>query len=336
MKRQLLLSFFLLAFVFSCTKTVTKTIVEKEIVYLQKVNDSLQEVSISKSKIASGKIHFKIEKIDSLVTYLSPENGHRREFKKMQKKYNLDDSFKGEYLQLDDSYTYTKSATVAHERINFYNTYDTRGHVIKKLVQQFRNIYFEGGRSKKHTIQIFSRSENEEMTKPTYEVVAYGDRLDLYEEEGYFLAIEYGCCTSTSTYNLLDLKGNSVLKSNDIIKSIITKDNHYLISSLKNEVYDAPTIVIQNKDKGKQYVSFSNLEHEMNYSENYLIKLKDQNKPKTGFYDIPLAAYELKNLDDLEIWIPFGKADTLKIPFKNEKAFGVDYPQIKVSLPKAN
>ena len=170
------------------------------------------------------------------------------------------------------------------------------------------------------------------MKKPKYEVVAYGNSLKLYEEEGYFLAREYGCCTTTPTFHLLNLKGNSVLKSNDIIKSIITEDNHYLISSLKGEVYDAPTIVIQDKNKGKQYVSFSNLGHEMNYAENYLIRLKDQNKPKTGFYDIPLAEYNLKSLDDLEIWIPFGEKDTLKIPFKNKKAFGVDFPQIKVTL----
>jgi hypothetical protein len=54
--------------------------------------------------------------------------------------------------------------------------------------------------------------------------------------------------------------------------------------------------------------------------------------PRTGYYDIPLANYHLKNLDDLEIWIPFGEVDTLKIPFKNEKAFGIDYPQLKVEL----
>lgn len=291
-----------------------------------------KEISLSKENTQAVQIKYSVEKVDSLITYLPPDNGHKPRFKKMQKTYNLDDTFEGKYLELDGGYTYTKSATVNHRRMEFGNKYDMHGHVIKKLVQEYVNIQHQDDRSKKHTIQIFSKDIDKEMKTPTYKVVAYGNSLELHEEDGYFLATEYGCCTSTSTFHLLDLQGNSVIKTNDIIKSISTENNHYFISVLKLEVYDAPTIVIQNKNKERQYVSLSNFDNTMNYTENFLLKFKDENSPRTGFYNIHLANYHRKSLDDLEIWIPFGNADTLKIPFKNEKAFGVDYPQIKVTL----
>ncbi|WP_433991451.1 hypothetical protein U8527_14400 [Kordia algicida OT-1] len=70
----------------------------------------------------------------------------------------------------------------------------------------------------------------------------------------------------------------------------------------------------------------------MNYVGNFYLKLKNDNTLQIASFDTSLNQYNLKTLDELEIWIPFNKTDTLKIPFKNEKAFGIDYPQIKVSL----
>lgn len=327
MKIRLLFAFLSLIFFTSCSKTAKETIT-----YRQTISDSLQKASISKNNPNTKKIQFKVEKVDSLITYLSPDNGHEPRFKKMQKEYHINDTFKGTFVELDNGYTYSKSTSTVHKRMELNNEYDMYGHVIKTIEEEFVNIQLEGGRSKKNTIQIFSMATDKKMKTPKYEVTAYGNSLKIYEQEGYFLAIEYGCCTSTSTYHLFDLKGNSLFKTNDIIKSISTEKNHYLISALKLEVYDAPTIVVQNKNNERQYISIFNFDDKMNYAENYYLKFNNENMPRTGYYDIPLANYHLKNLDDLEIWIPFGEVDTLKIPFKNEKAFGIDYPQLKVEL----
>lgn len=163
-----------------------------------------------------------------------------------------------------------------------------------------------------------------------HELNFYTDALEVYKDEGYLLAIEYGCCTSTSEFELFDLRGNPIVQSNDFIKSLITENNHYLISALKNEVYDAPILFIQNNKKERQYISFSNISHKMHYEGNFYLKIKNQ--PLIELNNKSLKQHRLKTIDNIEIWLPFNQNDTLKIPFKNQKAFGIDYPQIELQL----
>ncbi|WP_298420267.1 hypothetical protein [uncultured Kordia sp.] len=313
-------------FLISCTEIVTETVIEKEIVYLQKVNDTLLEVTTPKE---NNRFHrFKIIRKDS--TYSSEERySQKPSFDRFDSIYNIQATFEDKHIKVGAHDEYIQETKV----INIIHSLDSKKtekiYTLKKLTQRYYDFKVSGLSGTKHNLQFINPNYTH---TPVYELDFYTDALIVYEDEGYLVAIKHGCCTSSSEYELFNLRGYSLLRSNDNIKSIKTENNHYLISALKNEVYDAPTIVIQNKNKDRQYVNISNIDHNMRYEENFHLKFKNNKKPETETRSKPFKEYTLKNLDNLEIWIPFGEIDTLKIPFKNQKAFGIDYPQIEIRL----
>lgn len=304
--------------------------IEKEIVYLQKVNDTILKVNIPK---INGDLHqLKILRHDSIFTYEENFGIRKPSFDWFDSIYNIKATFKEKHINIGTNGEYIQKIEI--KDITHVNSTGFKSdYLLKKLTQRYQDFKVSGLSGSKHNLQFFHPKS---ICGPAYELNFYSDDLQIYDHIGYFLTIIYGCCTSTSEYKLLDLKGNYIFHSNDYINSVKTEYNHYLISALKSEVYDAPTIVIQDKHGEKQYVSISNFPHNMHYVENFYLKFKNNNIPQTGSFETSLKQYNLKNLDDLEIWIPFGKIDTLKIPFKNEKAFGVDYPQLKVTLTTTN
>ena len=323
-------------FMISCTEIVTKTVVEKEIVYLQKVDDTLLRVDSSKIDSNTNKYRFKISKNDRLIKYQRPKSRNKAIYNTFQKKYKFDDTFEGVYVSLDSSATFTKSAITTHGRYSFFNTYSRETYIVKKFSKRYQNLNFESYSGSKHTIQIFSKSDYEKSNKPLYKVETYGNNLQLYEREGYFLSTAYGCCLSSNTYELFDLKGNYIVSSNDRIELISTKDKIFYIGIIKNEIPDNPVLFIKNELRNTQYISFSNINFDNVIEALYYVKDKTEKSLYIPRYFSELSSQTLNSMDDLELWIPFNKKDTLKIPFKNQKAFGVDYPQIKISLTEEN
>ncbi|MBC8756815.1 hypothetical protein H2O64_19230 [Kordia sp. YSTF-M3] len=314
----------------SCTKTITETVIEKEIIYLQTIDDNLTEVTIPELNIE--KHQFKIEKVDSLITYQRPKNYNKAIYNTFQKKYKFDDTFEGKFVLLDSGATLTKSATMTHRRFSFFDKYSRDTYIVKKFTKTYKNLNFEGYSGIKHIFQVFNKPNYKKSNKPLYKVKAYGSHLQLYDREGYFVCSQYGCCMSSNTYELFDLQGNYILSSNDNIKSVKTEKNYYYIGILKNEIPDIPVLFIKEASGSTKYISFLNINFDNIFEEHFYLKFKNQKSPFIPVESQTLSEFEIENLDDLELWFPFNKKDTLKIPFKNEKAFGVDYPQIKISL----
>jgi len=316
----------------SCTKTVTETVVEKQIIYLQTINDSLLKIDSSKIDFNTNQYQFKISKNDSIVKYQRPKSHNEAIYNTFQKKYRFDDTFEGKYASLDSSATFTKSAITTHGRYSFFDTYSRETFIVKKLSKTYKNLNFESYSGSKHSIQIFTKSDYEKSNKPLYKVETYGNNLRLYDREGYFLSTEYGCCLSSHTYELFDLKGNYIVSSNDRIELISTKNEIFYIGIIKNEIPDNPVLFIKNKSGNTQYISFSNMNFDNIIEGLYYVKDKTEKSIYIPKYFSELSSQRLNSLDDLELWIPFNQKDTLKIPFKNQKAFGVDYPQLKILL----
>ncbi len=316
----------------SCTKTVTETVVEKQIIYLQTINDSLLKIDSSKIDFNTNQYQFKISKNDSIVKYQRPKSRNEAIYNTFQKKYRFDDTFEGKYASLDSSATYTKSAITTHGRYSFFDTYSRETFIVKKLSKTYQNLNFESYSGSKHSIQIFTKSDYEKSNKPLYKVETYGNNLQLYDREGYFLSTAYGCCLSSHTYELFDLKGNYIVSSNDRIELIATKNEIFYIGIIKNDIPDNPVVFIKNESGNTQYISFSNMNFDNIIEGLYYVKDKTEKSIYIPKYFSELSSQRLNSLDDLEIWLPFNEKDTLKIPFKNQKAFGVDYPQLKISL----
>lgn len=321
---------FLVLLTASCTKTVTetvtKTVVEKEIVYLQKKNDTLLKVNLPTND--RDFYQFRILKNDTIFYAGKDTISRKPSFDKLDSIYNIKATFENIKVSIGGYYEYIQKAAIH----NVTKTNDAGlkfDYIVKKLTQVYRDSVASGIARTKHHLQFFRPTNT---SKPAYELNFYTDALQVYEDESLLLTTIFGCCTSLPEYELFDLRGNFIFKSNNLIKRIKTEYGSFLISLLKNEVFDAMTIVIQDKHKEKQYVSLSHEIHNYYFGQNFQLKIKNNKKTEKGDYDKPLESYHLKSLDDIEIWIPFGNKDTLKIPFKNEKAFGIDYPQIKVML----
>ncbi|PTX62914.1 hypothetical protein C8N46_102315 [Kordia periserrulae] len=332
MSKPLLLSLFICVLIISCTKTVTETVtntvIKKEIVYLQKRDDTLMRVKLPKK---NGDLYqFKILKNDTIFRAEKDSTRYKPSFERFDSIHNVKATFENKHINVERHDEYIQVA----ETKNIVSK-NTAGlafkYVLKRLTQRYQDYKVSGLAGTKHNLQFF-RPEN--LKNPAYELNFYTDALRIYEKEGYLLTTIFGCCTSLPIYQIFDFKGKFIFNSNNLIKRINTEYGHYLISVLKNEVYDHITVVIQDKHQSKQYITLSDEIHNYEFGANYQLKINDRKKIEKVDYDKPLETYNLKSLDDLEIWIPFGKADTLKIPFKNEKAFGVDYPQVKVTLQK--
>lgn len=325
MKKLILFTFLALITSISCTKTITKIVVEKEIVFLQKKDDTLLRVKLPKK---NGNLHqFKIFKHDTIF-YVEKDTINRKPaFDEIDSIYDVKTTFENKHIKVGKYYEYIQKVETAE--VVYKNDKGLEfDYSLKRLTQRYQDYKVSGLARTKHNLQFF---RSHDQKNPAYELNFYKDALDIYEKENYLLTTMFGCCTSLPEYQIFDLKGNFIFFSNNLIKRINTKYSHYLISVLKNEVFDPITVIIQNRNKIKQYVTLSMKIHNYQFGENYFVKIKNKKNYEQENKKL-LKAYTLNSLDDLEIWIPFGKADTLKIPFLNEKAFGVDYPQIKVEL----
>lgn len=305
--------------------------IQEGIVYLQTINDSLQEVPISKVK--SEKYQFKIKKVDSLLAYHRPKNYHKRRYQNLLKKYQPNSIFESKLIYLDSSEVFIQSAIIQHKRFSFPKHGNFNGYITKELIQNYRNLYAEGGGSLKRYIQIFPVNEKGKIDfKPLYSFNAFADKIEVYDREGYFVSVQFGCCMSTDIYEVFDLKGKYILSSNHSIKVIQTTNKIYFIGVLKDEIPDMPVIFIQDFKGNTQYLSFSNINLDNIVEDHFYLKFKHENKIAIRDLYSFLDKYELDNLNNLELWLPFNQKDTLKIPFENEKAFGIDYPQIELQL----
>ncbi|MFK7749937.1 MAG: hypothetical protein AB8B65_16205 [Kordia sp.] len=315
-----------LIFITSCTKIVVK----KEIVYLQTVNDTLLQVNLPK---ANGDLYrFKILIDDSIFSTQKKYNRKKYSFERFDSIYNIQPTFENKHIEIGEHDEYLQKIELTDIRLTLDATKPKKSYLFKRLTQTYRDFKLTGFIGSKHNLQIFNLDS---ICLPSYELNFFSDALEIYQNEGYLVTIQFACCTSTSTYNLFDLRGNYILSSNHTIKSIVANGKHYFIGALKDEISDYPVIFIQDDSKNTQQISFSNINAsnvDNILGEHFYLKFKNEHRPKIETEPLSLTEHELKNLDDLEIWIPFNEKDTLKIPFKNQKAFGIDYPQLKVSL----
>jgi len=274
-----------------------------------------------------------VTKVDSLVEYLTPENYHKLRYQRLYEKYTPNDHFETKLVPLGSGEMFIQSASVEHKRFRFPEKNNYQGYIVKKLTQNYRDVYAQGNGHIKTSIQIFPVSQEGKIEKKSlHQVKAYGNVVDIFFNEGYFLGTQYSCCLSTNTYELFDLNGKLLVSANDYIKSIKTKKTHYFIGVLKDEITDIPVLFIKEVDGNTQYINFSPINFDNIHGEHFYIKFKDQKSPYIAKSASTFSEYEVEHLNDVEIWLPFNKKDTLKIPFKNEKVFGVDYPQIKVTF----
>jgi hypothetical protein len=317
--------------IFSCSETVTNRPKKGDLLYFE--TDSIEKEKIDSTEEKVIDYEIKIEKVDSLITYKRPENYHKLRHQTLFKKYKPNNKFQTKLVPLDSGEMFIQSALIEHRRFSFPEHNNYRGYIIKKLTQNYRNVYTEGGGDIKTAIQIFPVDQNGKISKkPLYKFQAFGDAVEIYDREGYFLSTQFGCCMNTSTYELFDLKGNYKSSSNHSIKGISVNDKSFFIGILKNEIPDYPVIFIQDSDKNIQYISFSKVPLDNILGEHFYLKFKNEKSPRIKKYAESFTQHELNNLDDLEIWLPFNKKDTLKIPFKNNKAFGMKDAQLKISL----
>jgi hypothetical protein len=310
----------------SCTinKGDSKKIQQPELVEI-KTTDSLAKNS------KDYKVN--IIKIDSLHTYTRPTNYQELRFKEYSKKYKPRNKFESKIVYLDTSTIFLQSAVLKRRQFSFPEIGFDK-YVTKQLIQNFNDIHVEGGSNIKQSIQIFPINPQGKIdAKPLYSFQTYADNLKVYDYEGYFVSIQGGCCSNTNRYEVFDLNGKYILNSNHSIKVIKTDNENYFISALKQEEYDLPVIFIKNSKGETQYISFSPIQIDnIIVEDNFYLKFAKDKEIRTSRRYYLLDEYTTKSLSDLEIWIPFNKKDTLKIPFKNQKAFGVDYPQLKVKV----
>ncbi|WP_420573945.1 hypothetical protein [Kordia sp.] len=322
MKIQKLLLVLLPFFISSCTKTI----VEKEIVYLQKINDTILKFNSAQK---DGELYkFNILRYDTILTHNKNFGVRKSSFDRFDSIYNIQATFEEKHIKIDRYDEYIQK-TVVKDVTQTDSVGLTTNYIVTGLTQRYQDLELSGLKGTKHTVQFF---HPESICNSAYELNFYSDDLQIYDHAGYFLTTIFGCCTSTCEFKLFDLNGNYIFHSNDFISLVRTEYNYYLISALKTEVYDLPIIVIQDKYKKRQYVNIANIPNKMNYVENFHLKFKNSKTTQIGSFETSLKEYNIKHLDDLEILVPFGKIDTLRIPFKNEKAFGIDYPHIEISL----
>ncbi|QHI34743.1 hypothetical protein IMCC3317_00870 [Kordia antarctica] len=317
--------------IFSCSETVKNTSKEKDYSYLKSENNKIATQEILAKKAIEYEL--KIEKVDSLITYKRLENYHKLRYETLFKKYKPTNIFESKLVPLGSGEMFIQSASIKHERFSFPEKNNYQGYIVKKLTQNYRNVYAEGNGDIKISIQIFPvNQEGKVSDMPLYKIQAYGNEIERHINEGYFLSSQYGCCTSTNTYELFDLQGNYILSSNNSIKSIVTNNKTYYIGMIQSEYTVSPVLFIKDIAGNTQYVQFSGTAFDAKDHFEYYIKYKDQQSPYISKYTVKFSQYEVNKLDDLELWLPINEKDTLKIPFKNEKAFGIDYPQLKVTL----
>ncbi|MEM6687289.1 MAG: hypothetical protein AAF617_16025, partial [Bacteroidota bacterium] len=249
------------------------------------------------------------------------------------KQYKPRNKFENKIVYLDTSNIFLQSAILEHRQFSFPEHGNFTGYIMKQLIQNFNNLYIEGGANQKQSIQIFPVNDQGKIdAKPLYSFQTFADKLEVYDREGYFLSVTEGCCSNTSTFEVFDLNGKHILSSNHSVKVIKTDNEDYFISARKREIYDLPVIFIQNSKGETQYISFSPIRIDNLFEDNFYLKFTEDKKITTRNPHNLLDAYTTESLNNLEIWLPFNDKDTLKIPFKNQKAFGIDYPQIKVEL----
>ncbi|WP_430408962.1 hypothetical protein [Kordia sp.] len=316
-------------FISSCTKTVTETVIEKEIIYLQTVNDTLLRVHTPKAN--GDQYQFKILQNNNPITFKRVTHLKKSSFEYFDSIYNIKSSFTNKKLELSKYDEYIEKASFINISLPAIDNKTEEKFVIRRLSQTYQDLKLRGIQGSKHNLQIYNPNS---LAIPLYTLIFHGDELLAYNGLDYIISIKYGCCMSTNTYELFDFKGNFIVGSNHSIKEINTKDKTYFIGVLKPDIPDFPTIFIQDSNKNTQYVSLSNINVDNIAGEEFYLKFKSENKPKIKTNSPLLSKYKLNDLDDLEIWIPFNKKDTLKIPFKNQKAFGVNHSQILISLPK--
>ena len=321
--------------IISCTKTKKNIPIEKDSFYLESdKNNQTKADSVTKESID---YEIKIQKVDSLITYVRLENYHKLRYQTLLKKYKPNNKFESKLVPLDSGEIFIQSALIEHRRFSFPEHKNYKGYIVKKLTQNYRNVYAEGNGDIKTSIRIFPIDQKGKIPKnPLYKFEGYGNAVEIYDREGYFLSAQYGCCMNTNIYELFDLEGNYLVSSNHSIKLILVNDEPFFIGILKNEIPNYPVIFIQDSGKNIQYISFNNINLDNVLGEEFYLKFKNENQPRIDTNTLTLENFQLNNLDDLELWLPFNQKDTLKIPFKNEKAFGVDYPQLKISLSKRN
>jgi hypothetical protein len=294
----------------------------------------LSEIKTADS-LAKNATNYKVNviKIDSLHTYARPVNYQELRYKEYLKRYKPNTKFESKIVYLDSSNVFLQSAILKRRQFSFPEIGFDK-YITKQLIQNFNDINVEGGSNSKQSIQIFPINPQGKIdAKPLYSFQTYADNLRVYDYEGYFVSIQGGCCSSTNRYEVFDLNGNYILTSNHSVKVIKTDNENYFISALKREVYDLPVIFIKNSKGETQYISFSPIEiDDIIVEDNFYLKFAEDKEIRTSNRYYSLDEYTTKSLNNLEIWIPFNKKDTLKIPFKNQKAFGIDYPQLKVEV----
>lgn len=130
MKTHLLLLVLLSVFINSCTKTVTETVVKKEIVFLQTINDTLLEVTILKE---NSKFHqFKIIRKDS--TYSSEERySHKSSFDRFDSIYNIQATFEDKHIKIGTHDEYTQEAKVIDVMHSLESKKTEKIYTLKKL-----------------------------------------------------------------------------------------------------------------------------------------------------------------------------------------------------------
>jgi hypothetical protein len=287
----------------------------------------------SQDKLTEIQSKYNVTKVDSLHAYARPTNYQELRFKEYSKKYKPLNKFESKIVYIDSSKIFLQSAVLKRREFSFPEIGFDK-YITKQLIQNFNDIHIEGGSNSKQSIQIFPINLQGKMNaKPLYSFQTYTDKLEIYDREGYFVSVRGGCCSSTSTIEVFDLNGKYILNSNHSVKVIKTDNEDYFISALKREMYDLPVIFIKNSKGESQYISFSSIQiDDIIVEDNFYLKFPEDKEMTTSSRYNLLNDYTTKSLNNLEIWIPFDQKDTLKIPFKNEKAFGIDYPQLKVTL----
>lgn len=327
MKRYKLLVVLVLLCISSCAKTATETVIEKEIVYLQKVNDTLLRVNLPRK---NGDLHqFKILKDDSLFSTQKEYNSRKYSFERFDSIYNISATFEDKHIEIGKYDEYIQKTELIDITISPNINNSKKNYLLKKLTQRYQDFKLTGFVGNRHNLQYFDPNAR---CLPVKEFNFYADALKIYHNEGYLMSIDFGCCTNTPVYHLFDIEGNYILSSNHTIKFLVTDRKKYFIGVLKNEIPDFPIIFIQDTNKNVQFIRLSKVNIDNILDEHFYLKFKNELKANIENNTFSLKQYNIKTLDELEIWIPFNKTDTLKIPFKNQKAFGIEYPQIKVSL----
>ncbi|WP_433991450.1 hypothetical protein U8527_14395 [Kordia algicida OT-1] len=128
-------------FIFSCTKTVTETVVEKEIVYLQKVNDTLLKINLPKE---NGNLYrFKILRHDTIFSYDENFGIRKYAFDRFDSIYNIQATFKDKHVKIGKHGTYTQKTIVKDitqvDSVGFKTDY-----ILTRLTQRYQDLKVSG------------------------------------------------------------------------------------------------------------------------------------------------------------------------------------------------